>query len=91
MNSDRVKGKAKEIAGRTERKAGSVVGSKKAQVKGSLLQAEGAVQSTWGQAKDKVSGVLKKSRAEARKPADAPRTTVKTRTTRTTTTRTKRV
>jgi uncharacterized protein YjbJ (UPF0337 family) len=54
MNSDRVKGKAKDIAGRVERQAGEWTGDTEAQVKGAMKQAEGKAQNAWGKAKDAV-------------------------------------
>jgi uncharacterized protein YjbJ (UPF0337 family) len=52
MNDDRVKGKAKDIAGRVERQVGEWTGDSEAQVKGAAKQAEGKVQNAWGKAKD---------------------------------------
>jgi uncharacterized protein YjbJ (UPF0337 family) len=54
MNSDRVKGKAKDLAGRVERQAGEWTGNTEAQVKGAMKQAEGKAQNAWGKAKDAV-------------------------------------
>ena len=54
MNDDRVKGKAKDIAGRVERQVGEWTGDTEAQVKGAAKQAEGKVQNAWGKAKDAV-------------------------------------
>jgi uncharacterized protein YjbJ (UPF0337 family) len=52
MNDDRVKGKAKDVAGRVERQVGEWTGDSEAQVKGAAKQAEGKVQNAWGKAKD---------------------------------------
>ena len=52
MNEDRVKGKAKDVAGRVERQVGEWTGDSEAQVKGAAKQAEGKVQNAWGKAKD---------------------------------------
>lgn len=52
MNEDRVKGKVKDIAGRTERQVGEWTGDTEAQVKGAAKQAEGKVQNAFGKAKD---------------------------------------
>jgi uncharacterized protein YjbJ (UPF0337 family) len=54
MDKDRVEGKAKDIAGRVERKVGEWTGDKEAQVKGAAKQVEGKVQNAWGKAKDAV-------------------------------------
>ena len=55
MNDDRVKGKAKDIAGRVERQVGEWTGDTEAQVKGAAKQAEGKVQNAFGKAKDAVN------------------------------------
>jgi uncharacterized protein YjbJ (UPF0337 family) len=52
MNEDRVKGKVKDIAGRTERQVGEWTGDTEAQVKGAAKQAEGKIQNAFGKAKD---------------------------------------
>ena len=52
MNKDRVKGKAKDIAGRVERQTGEWTGDTETQVKGAAKQAEGKVQNALGKLKD---------------------------------------
>jgi uncharacterized protein YjbJ (UPF0337 family) len=52
MNSDQVKGKMKDVAGRVERQAGEWTGDSEAQAKGAMKQAEGKVQKAWGNVKD---------------------------------------
>ena len=52
MNDDRLKGKAKDVAGRVERQVGEWTGDSESQVKGAAKQAEGKVQNAWGKAKD---------------------------------------
>lgn len=44
MNRDQVKGTAKDIAGKVQRKVGEVTGSTDQQVKGGAKQVEGKVQ-----------------------------------------------
>jgi len=44
MNRDQVKGTAKDIAGKVQRKAGELTGNKTQQVKGAAKQVEGKVQ-----------------------------------------------
>lgn len=61
MNDDRVKGKAKDIAGRVERQVGEWTGDSEAQAKGAAKQAEGKIQNAWGQAKDAAKDAVKKS------------------------------
>jgi uncharacterized protein YjbJ (UPF0337 family) len=52
MDKDRVKGKAKDIAGRVQRQVGEWTGDEKDQVEGAAKQVEGKVQNAWGRAKD---------------------------------------
>ena len=54
MNKDQVKGKAKDIAGKVQEKAGEVIGSKEQQVKGLAKQGEGKIQKGYGDAKEMV-------------------------------------
>ena len=54
MNKDRVKGKAKDVAGRVQRQVGEWTGDEKSQVKGTAKQAEGKIQNAWGKVKDAV-------------------------------------
>jgi len=44
MNRDQVKGTAKDVAGKIQRKVGEVTGNKNQQVKGAAKQVEGKVQ-----------------------------------------------
>jgi uncharacterized protein YjbJ (UPF0337 family) len=44
MNRDQVKGTAKDIAGKVQRKVGEVTGSTERQIKGGAKQVEGKVQ-----------------------------------------------
>ena len=52
MNSDQIKGKIKDAAGKVQRKAGEVANSPEHQIKGTLKQAEGKAQKALGDAKD---------------------------------------
>jgi uncharacterized protein YjbJ (UPF0337 family) len=54
MDKDRVEGKVKDIAGRTQRQVGEWTGDRESQVKGAAKQAEGKAQNAWGKAKDAV-------------------------------------
>jgi uncharacterized protein YjbJ (UPF0337 family) len=54
MNKDQIKGKAKEVGGKIQEKAGEVVGSSKQQAEGLANQAEGKVQKKVGDVKDAV-------------------------------------
>ncbi|WP_036165034.1 CsbD family protein [Massilia sp. 9096] len=52
MNSDQIKGKAKDIGGKIQEEVGKAVGSSEQQAKGLANQAEGKVQEKYGDAKD---------------------------------------
>jgi uncharacterized protein YjbJ (UPF0337 family) len=52
MNKDQVKGTAKDVAGRVERKVGEWTGDTEKQVHGAAKQVEGKVQKTYGDVKD---------------------------------------
>jgi uncharacterized protein YjbJ (UPF0337 family) len=52
MNSDQVKGKVKDVAGRAERQVGEWTGDSETQAKGAVKQAEGKVQNAWGNVKE---------------------------------------
>lgn len=54
MNSDQIKGKAKDIGGKIQEEAGKVVGSSQQQAKGLANQAEGKVQEKYGDLKDSL-------------------------------------
>lgn len=51
MNKDQVKGTAKELAGKVQRKAGELVDSPKQQVKGAATEVTGKAQKRIGDAK----------------------------------------
>ncbi len=52
MDKDKVKGKAKDVAGRIQRQAGEWTGDQESQAEGTAKQVEGKVQNAWGQVKD---------------------------------------
>lgn len=52
MDKDKIKGKAKDIAGRVERQAGEWAGSEEHQVKDAVEQTKGKAQSAVGRMKD---------------------------------------
>lgn len=54
MDSDRVKGAAKEALGKAEGAFGQATGNAEAEASGNVREAEGVVQNTLGQAKDAV-------------------------------------
>lgn len=55
MNSDQIKGKAKDIGGKIQEEVGKAVGSSEQQAKGLANQAEGKVQEKYGDAKDTLN------------------------------------
>ncbi len=60
MNSDQIKGTAKDIAGKTQRKLGEAVGSTDQQVKGTLKQAEGKAQKATGNVREAAHDLTRK-------------------------------
>ncbi len=61
MNSDQIKGAAKDAAGKVQEKTGEVIGSKEQQAKGLKKQAEGSVQKNYGDAKENVKDAIDKA------------------------------
>ena len=59
MNKDQVKGKAKNIAGKIQEKAGKLVGSKEQQVKGLSKQIAGKAQEGYGDVKQSAEDLNK--------------------------------
>jgi uncharacterized protein YjbJ (UPF0337 family) len=55
MNSDQIKGKAKDIGGKIQEEAGKLVGSSEQQAKGLSKQVEGKTQEKVGDLKDTVN------------------------------------
>lgn len=51
MNTDQIKGTAKDIAGKAQRKVGEAIGSTDQQVKSALNRVEGKAQKAVGNAK----------------------------------------
>lgn len=54
MDSDRIKGKADDVAGRVKRQVGEWTGDEESQAEGAAQQVKGKVQNAWGKAKDAV-------------------------------------
>ena len=69
MDKDRLKGEAKDVAGRIQRQAGEWTGNEETQAEGAAKQAEGKVQNAWGNLKDagRKAADDAKAEAEARK------------------------
>ena len=59
MDKDRVKGKAKDVAGRVQRQMGEWTGNEKQQAEGAAEQVKGKVQNVWGKAKDTGRDAMK--------------------------------
>ena len=59
MNTDQIKGAAKEIAGKVQQKTGEVLNSPEQQVKGAAKQVEGSVQKNYGDAKEQIKDATK--------------------------------
>lgn len=59
MNTDQIKGAAKEVAGKIQQTAGEVINSPEQQVKGAAKQVEGNVQKNYGNAKEDIKDAVK--------------------------------
>lgn len=59
MNTDQVKGAAKEIMGKVQQKTGEVLNSPEQQVKGAVKQVEGNIQKNYGDAKENIKDATK--------------------------------
>jgi uncharacterized protein YjbJ (UPF0337 family) len=64
MDSDRVKGKMDEVAGRAKRQVGEWTGDTESQVKGAAQEVKGKVENAWGNVKDAARDA--KDKAEVR-------------------------
>ncbi len=72
MNSDQIKGKASQVAGRVKQGAGDLTGNEKLANEGVADQVKGSVQETWGNAKDAAHEAAKNREAEVhQKQVDA--------------------
>lgn len=60
MNTDQIKGTAKDIAGKAQRKIGEAIGSTDQQVKGALNQAEGKAQKAAGNVREAAKDLTRK-------------------------------
>ena len=54
MNTDQIKGAAKEVAGKVQQKTGEVFDSPEHQLKGAAKQVEGSAQKAYGNAKEDI-------------------------------------
>jgi uncharacterized protein YjbJ (UPF0337 family) len=62
MNRDQVKGTAKDVAGKIQRKVGELTGNKTQQAKGAAKQVEGKVQKGVGNVKQALDKANRKPR-----------------------------
>ena len=59
MNTDQIKGAAKEVAGKVQQKTGELINSPEQQLKGAAKQVEGNVQKNYGDAKENLKDAAK--------------------------------
>ena len=59
MNKDQVKGRIKKVTGKLKEVAGKSVGNKELEAKGHGEQAEGKIQTSYGDVKDDLAGLGK--------------------------------
>ncbi len=65
MDSDRIKGKADDIAGRVKRQVGEWTGDTETQAEGAAQQVKGKVENAWGKTKDAVREATGKTKSES--------------------------
>lgn len=61
MNKDQVKGRVEQVKGAVKEVAGKATGNKSLEVEGKLDKLTGKVQSSHGDAKEKVKGIINKA------------------------------
>jgi uncharacterized protein YjbJ (UPF0337 family) len=61
MDTDRIEGSAKSMAGKVEKAVGGALGDRQAEAEGFAAEAEGALQDTFGQVKDVARGAAEKA------------------------------
>ena len=77
MDSDRIKGTAKETLGKAEAAAGDMLGDHETEARGRARQATGAAQDLFGQAKDQFGDSFSNVSASAEKALKSLETEVK--------------
>lgn len=70
MDSDRIKGKADDIAGRVKRQVGEWTGDTETQAEGAAQQVKGKVENAWGKTKDAVRDVVDDTKRHVEKTDD---------------------
>ena len=68
MNRDQVKGTAKDVAGKVQRKFGEMTGSESQQVKGTAKQVEGKIQKGVGNVEQALDDTGKQDRQDRNAP-----------------------
>lgn len=58
MDTDRIEGTVKEAGGKIKEEFGDLTDNPETEAEGQADQAEGGLQKTWGEAKDKVRDVV---------------------------------
>lgn len=61
MDTDRIEGAAKSVAGKVEKAAGDAFNDNKTQAEGAATEAEGMLQNTYGQVKDVARDAAEKA------------------------------
>jgi uncharacterized protein YjbJ (UPF0337 family) len=61
MDTDRIEGAAKSVAGKVEKAAGDAFNDKNTQAEGAATEAEGMLQNTYGQVKDVARDAAEKA------------------------------
>lgn len=64
MDSDRIKGKADDVAGRVKRQVGEWTGDTETQTEGAAQQVKGKAENAWGKTKDAVRDVADKAKVK---------------------------
>ncbi len=70
MDSDRIKGKADDVAGRVKRQVGEWTGDTEAQTEGAAQQVKGKVENAWGKTKDAVRDATDDAKRKANSDED---------------------
>ena len=79
MDTDRVSGKVKEMAGKAESTVGGVTGDSETEASGYVRQAAGTAQNVYGQAKDTLGDTFSDTRDSAEKALHSLEAEVKAR------------
>jgi uncharacterized protein YjbJ (UPF0337 family) len=61
MNKEQIKGTAKDVAGKVQEATGKILGNKEQQVKGLQKQVSGTAEKTYGDVKEIVKDITKRT------------------------------